>query len=153
MTILPPPKYPKMRYYMTLCVDKSKIRNFHKSKMAAKFNLDLKKCHGGTPEDFWIWNLDIPRYHSWKNELSTIFSGSIPNALALYIKVKFEFTKGKFREVPMSYFCCSCALLLLFKPILNLRRPLDFVSVLIYACISIVRLECYLHLWFILLVL
>ena len=70
-----------------------------------------------------------------------------------YIKVMFEFTKGKFREVPMSYFCCSCALLLLFKPILNLRRPLDFVSVLIYACISIVSLDCYLHLWFILLVL
>ena len=52
--IVLPTKYPKMRYYMTLCVDKSKIRNFHKSKMAAKFNLDLKKCHGGTPEDFWI---------------------------------------------------------------------------------------------------
>ena len=65
-----------------------------------------------------------------------------------YIKVMFEFTKGKFREVPISYFCCSCAPLLLFKHILNLRRPLDFVIVLIYSCISIVSLDCYLHLWF-----
>ncbi len=79
---------PKMRYYMTLCVDKSKIRNFHKSKMAAKFNLDLKKMPRGDSGGL----LDLKSRHTQVSFLKKWaflkkFPGSLykfSNALALF---------------------------------------------------------------------